>query len=239
MDKIKYLSRINLFKDLDLEQLESLAPVTPANTVTRKTIVASPHMPQKRLFFVKSGMVRLYRISKGGKELTVDILGDGHLFGEVGSFTTGSENLYAETIVDSIICTIDKNQFETIITAKPELGLRLIELVSLRLKEIEEMLELMAYGSVRKRLLYLLHKLCQKFGNEQAIHDEKESREGWVQLEIKLTHQELASMAGSIRETVTEQLKDFVAEGMIRKASLRNPLLVRPDRILTALENCD
>ncbi|MEW9670122.1 Crp/Fnr family transcriptional regulator [Ammoniphilus sp. 3BR4] len=201
-------------------------------------MVSSPHTPQKCLFLVKSGMVRLFRISKGGKELTVDILGEGHIFGEIGSFTTGSVNMFAETLEDSYICTINKFQFESIITAHPELGLKFIELVALRLKEVEEMLELMAYGSVRKRLLYLLYNVCQKFGKQQSIHAKQESGQSWVQLEIKLTHQELASMAGTIRETVSDHLKDFVSEGMISKASMRNPLSVRPDRVLKALEDC-
>ncbi|MFD1953196.1 Crp/Fnr family transcriptional regulator [Paenibacillus thailandensis] len=233
MDKIKYLSRIQLFDGLELEQLHNIAPVTPANTVKRKTVIASPHMPQKRLFLIKSGKVRLYRILKSGKELTVDLLGDGHLFGEAGSFTTGSESLYAETMEDSIICTLDKERFETIVKANPEIGLKLIGIVSSRLKEVEEMLELLAYGSVRRRLLYLLYKLSRKFGRQA------ESAQGWVRLEIQLTHQELASMAGSIRETVTEQLSGFVSEGLIGRTGVRSPLSVHPERILKAMETCN
>jgi len=239
LDKIKYLSRIDLFKGLDPEYLESLGPVTPAHIMKRKTIVASPQSPQKCLFLVKSGMVRLYRVTKGGKELTIDILGEGHIFGEAGSFTTGAENVFAETLEDSYICKINKHQFESIITAHPELGLKFIELVAFRLKEVEEMLELMAYGSVRKRLLYLLDRVCQKYGEPTSVHEKQEADQTWVRLGIQLTHQELESMAGSIRETVTEHLRNFVFEGMINKASFRNRLLVCPDRIKKALEDCD
>ena len=58
---------------------------------------------------------------------------------------------------------------------------------------MEELLEYMAYGSVRERLLLLLHKLASKFspGSEAA--------QDWMPLEIELTHQELATMTGSIR----------------------------------------
>lgn len=233
MDKLKYLSRIQLFHELDLKQISNLAEVTLANIVKRKTLIVSPHLPQKRLFLVKSGMVRLYRISKTGKELTVDLLGEGNIFGEIELFTTWSDGLYAETVEDSIICSIDKVQFEEVVKAHPVLGLKMIEIISLRLKEVEEMLELMAYGSVRKRLLYLLYKLSQKFGRKG------DTDEGWVQLEVKLTHQELASTAGSIRETVTEQLKNFESEGLISKDGLRSPISVQPERIVRAMEQCD
>ncbi|UOK57686.1 Crp/Fnr family transcriptional regulator [Bacillus sp. OVS6] len=126
-------------------------------------------MDQKILYLIKSGNVRLYKLSEGGKEFTIDILGTGHVFGEIGSFTTGSENMYAETWEDSIICTIDKNQFEKIIHDRPSVSLKFIEMVSNRLKEVEELLEYMAYSSVRKRLLFLLHKLAVKFGENCLV----------------------------------------------------------------------
>ncbi|RIX52068.1 Crp/Fnr family transcriptional regulator [Paenibacillus nanensis] len=231
MDKIKYLSRIKLFDGLELEQLQKLEPVTPLNIIRKNRMIAFPGELQKRLFLIKSGVVRLYRISSTGKELTVDLLGSGHIFGEVGSFTTGTEHLYAETKEDSVICTLDKDQFEAIVMRHPELGLKFIEMVSSRLKEMEEMLEMLAYGSIRQRLLYLLHKLAQKFG--RAL----ESDGDWLQLEISMTHQELASMAGSIRETVTEQLNQFVSEGLVRKAGPRSALLLQPERIRKAMHN--
>lgn len=233
MDKIKYLSRIQLFTGLELEQLRKLEPITPANLWKKKTTIASPYTPRNCLFLIKSGTVRLYRISSSGKELTVDLLGSGHIFGEIGSFTTGTENVYAETIEDSTICTLDKDRFESIVMERPELGLKFIEIISLRLREVEEMLELIAYGSVRKRLLYLLYKLSRKFGRQL------DADPGWLQLDVRITHQELASMAGSIRETVTEQLRRMIIEGVIGKAGSRSPFRVHPERLLRALEEID
>ncbi|WP_367649731.1 Crp/Fnr family transcriptional regulator [Paenibacillus sp. NEAU-GSW1] len=227
---MKYLSRIQLFNGLELEQLHHLEPHTPMNTVKRKTIIASPYMPQKRLFLVKSGKVRLYKLSKSGKELTVDLLGEGNIFGQVGSFTAGSQDLYAETIEDSVICTLETAQFEAIIKEYPELGLKFIEMTASRLKEVEEMLELMAYGSIRKRLLYLLYQLSQKFGRRT------DPDQGWIQLEVKITHQELASMAGCIRETVSEQLSGFMSEGLISRKGVRSPMSVQPELLFMAME---
>ncbi|WP_347815348.1 MULTISPECIES: Crp/Fnr family transcriptional regulator [Bacillaceae] len=97
MDKIKYLSRIQLLGDLELEELKKYEPVIPMKVVKKGTIISSPHMDQKILYLIKSGKVRLYRLTESGKEFTVDILETGHLFGDIGTFTTGSENLYAET----------------------------------------------------------------------------------------------------------------------------------------------
>lgn len=230
MDKSKFLSRVDLFQKLSKEELIQIEPITPMNTIKKGTIIASPQHGGKLLYLVKSGMVRLYKLSEGGKELTVDLLRVGHIFGEIGSFTISSENMYAEAWEDCVICTINKSQFEQLMREKPELALHFIEIISTRLKEVEEMMEHMAYGSVRKRLLFLLHKLSEKFGSG--------TNQEWIELEVKLTHQELASMMGSIRETVSEQLTQLSAEGIVSKEGLRKPLRVHPERLKMAWEVC-
>ncbi|WP_079912149.1 Crp/Fnr family transcriptional regulator [Paenibacillus sp. 32352] len=235
MDKVKYLSRIHWLSGLDRGELELLEPAAPLNKIKKGTVILSPLMEQKRLFLIKSGTVRLYRLSDSGKELTMDILGTGHLFGEAGAFTTGSPHLFAQTLEDSVICTMDKAQFDQVVRERPQLALRFIEIVSERLKEVEELLEQMAYGSVRKRLLYLLDKLLHKFGIEP---EDPDRQHGWMQLDVSLTHQELASMMGSIRETVTQLLNELAMEGIVRKAGPRKPLQIQPERLKSALTCC-
>ncbi|MBX9976574.1 Crp/Fnr family transcriptional regulator [Cytobacillus firmus] len=232
MDKIKYLSRMQLFGDLDLEELKKYEPITPMKVVKKGTIISSPHMDQKILYLIKSGKVRLYRLTESGKEFTIDILETGHVFGEIGTFTTGSENLYAEAWEDSVICRIDKVQFEKIIRENPSISLKLLEIISSRLKEVEELLEYMAYSSARKRLLFLVNKLTEKFGDKLLSSSPGE----WVALDIYITHQELAMMMGSIRETVTALLNEFNAEGIIRKAGRRGTMEVHSVRLKCALK---
>ncbi|MDM5225113.1 Crp/Fnr family transcriptional regulator [Cytobacillus sp. NJ13] len=232
MDKIKYLSRIQLFDHLELEELKKYEPVTPMKVVEKGTVFSSPHMDQKILYLIKSGRVRLYRLTESGKEFTVDILETGHVFGEIGTFTTGSENLYAEAWEDSVICRIDRVHFEKIIHENPSISLKLLEIISSRLKEVEELLEYMAYSSARKRLLFLLNKLTEKFGDKLSSSSPGE----WVALDIYITHQELAMMMGSIRETVTALLNEFNAEGIVRKSGRRGTMEVHRVRLKCALK---
>ncbi|MBD0382200.1 Crp/Fnr family transcriptional regulator [Paenibacillus sedimenti] len=236
MDKAKYLSRIDLFQGMTMEELKRLEPVTPMNIIKKGSVIASPHMDQKLLYLVKSGTVRLYKLTEDGKELTLDVLGAGHLFGEIGSFTTGSDNTYAETLEDSVICTIDNEQFKDLIRERPVMALKFIEIVSSRLREVQEMLEHLAYGSVRKRLLFLLYKLSQKFGVRSPIAEGGKGDAVWLDLNVKLTHEELASMLGSIRETVTHLINEFAAEGIVKKSGSRRSLSIQPESLKTALQ---
>ncbi|UUZ81057.1 helix-turn-helix domain-containing protein [Paenibacillus sp. P26] len=100
------------------------------------------------------------------------------------------------------------------------------------------MLEYMAYGTARKRLLYLLHKLSQKFGVRPAAGEGESTEPEWTELQISLTHQELASMMGSIRETVTVLLSGLVSEGIMKRRAPGNPLSVQAERLKAALQEC-
>lgn len=231
-EKLRYLSRINLFQSLTEEELAQIEPATPMEIVQKGTIISSPHLEQKRLYLIKAGAVRLYKLSADGKELTIDLLSTGHIFGGVGSFSVSSHHLYAQAREDSVICSIDKARFEVLMLEKPRLALHFIEIIANRLQQVEQMLELMAYGSVRKRLLYLLGKLTEKYeGERQADAPE------WIILTVNLTHQELANMMGCIRETVTETIHELTVEGIVKKTGQRKPLWVHQDRLRAALEN--
>lgn len=136
--------------------------------------------------------------------------------------------LFAVTMEDSVICEMDSGQFRKSITEKPELALKYIEIVTARLQETEDMLEYMAYGSVRKRLLYLFNKLVSKL-NPSASNEE------WIPISVQITHQELASMTGSIRETVTPILNQLAEEGILRREGARKPYSIHRSRLQAAL----
>lgn len=216
----------------ELQQMESIAPIT----VTKKgTLITTPNKSQKRLYLIKFGKVRMYTLSSGGKELTIDVLGTGHIFGEISLFAPGSHLIYAKAIEDSVICSIDKVQFEQIIMEKPDISLKLIKILSTRLKEMEEMMEQMAYGSVRNKLLFLLNRLSEKFGEPIDEHSAVDTE--WVQIGVRVTHQELASMMGSIRETVTELLNELISEGVVNRTSTRGLFIIHRQRLKESLDN--
>ncbi|AZV42885.1 Crp/Fnr family transcriptional regulator [Peribacillus asahii] len=235
MDKIKYLSRINLFHDLDIEELQQMESIAPITVTKKGTLITSPNKSQKRLYLIKWGKVRMYTISNNGKELTIDVLGSGHIFGEISLFAPGSHLIYTKAIEDSVICSIDKVQFEQIIMEKPDIALKIIKILSTRLKEMEEMMEQMAYGSVRNKLLFLLNRLSEKFGEPLNEHAGGETE--WIQLGVKVTHQELASMMGSIRETVTELLNELISEGVVNRTSTRGFFIIHLKRLKETIEN--
>lgn len=212
MDKLTMLSQINLFDELEMSDLKQIDNVSDMQPLKKGTLILGPEKPMKALFLLKQGTVRLYRSNAAGKQLTVDLLGDGNIFGETSSFSLTDDFVYAEAMSDVYVCVIGKTQFETLISENPKLAIKFIEILSSRLKEIYEMSENLALHSVKYRILSLLLKLSEKFGKR---------KNEWQTIDIKLTHYDIATMIGSTRETVSATIGDLKKAGYIKK----NPLV--------------
>lgn len=172
----------------------------------------APARPEPVLYLLKRGYVRLYRTSPEGRQLTVSLLGPGNVFGELGGLSTGTRHSFAEAATDVLICAMRQEDLERLMRTYPEVAVRMVRLLSGRLRELEDLLEALALSSVRTRLLHLLVKLAQRFG----IREGRLSR-----LHVRLSHQDLADMAGCSRETVTLTLRELMARGLVRTGRRR------------------
>ncbi|WP_241494622.1 Crp/Fnr family transcriptional regulator [Bacillus coahuilensis] len=130
MNKLFMLSQINLLDELPHHQLEEINEMTSSSPIKKGTMILSPNHEMRSLYFLKKGQVRLYKLSPSGKEFTVDILGQGNIFGETSSFSLSEDHIYAQTMVDSYICTLSKVRFEELLRKRSDLSLKLISILS-------------------------------------------------------------------------------------------------------------
>ncbi len=163
------------------------------------------------LFLLKKGRVQLYRLSPEGKKLIVATLGPGAIFGEMSLVGQGMYNTFAEAAEDCLLCVMSRTDVENLIVSKPRVALRFIEAIGKRLTEAEARLEATTFKSIPARLASLLLRLAEESG---PVVD------GY-------THQELAEMLGTYRETTTQTLNDFKAQGLIeigrKRIELKDP----------------
>ena len=208
MDKLTLLSEISLLDELPMEDLQIIDSMSEMKPVKKGTLILNPTNPIEALFFLKKGQVRLYRMNSNGKQFTVDILVDGNIFGETSSVSLTDEHVYAEAMTDTYLCILGKKEFENFIEKNPKIALKFINILSTRLKEIYSMSEKIALGDVKYRLLYLLLKLSEKSGKR---------KKEWQTIDIKVTHQDIANMIGSTRETTSSLISQLKKEGIIKK----------------------
>ena len=224
-DQLFYLSRINMFADLDPETLRRLDGISPSATVPKGRVLLRPFESSSVLYLLKRGRVRLYRLSDDGKVMTLAILGDGNVFGATPSVALHSQDVYAETIEDSLVCAMHQPDVERMLHDHPAVALRLMQVLSARVTDLEEQIASLAHDDVRQRLLHLLATLAQQFGVVEGR---------LVRLNLPLTHADLASMVGSTRETVSTILSTLSREGVVRTD--RRKVSVDPVRIAAALD---
>lgn len=208
MDKLFLLSQISLLDELPMEDLKIIDELSEMKPVKKGTLILSPDNTIEALFFLKKGQVRLYRMNQNGKQFTVDILVDGNIFGETSTMSLTDDQIYAEAMTETYLCILGKNEFEDFIEKNPKIAIKFINILSTRLKELYSLSEKIALGDVKYRILYLLLKLSEKTGRR---------KNEWQTIEMKLTHQDVANMIGSTRETTSAIISQLKKEGFIKK----------------------
>ncbi len=191
---------MDLFRDFSKEDMAWLDRLTNMVECRKGQLVYSPEDGGEVLFLLKKGTVQIYRLSPEGKKLIISTLGPGTFFGEMSLFGQGMYDSFAEASEDAILCAMRRSHLEQIILAKPSVALRLLQVLGGRLRDSQRALEELAFKPVPARLASLLLRLWEEAGGRPITG---------------LTHQDLADMAGTLRETTTEVLNHFRAAGLI------------------------
>ncbi|MCZ8516954.1 Crp/Fnr family transcriptional regulator [Paenibacillus filicis] len=207
MNKLWYLSQISLFDALPMEDLMEIDKMSPMVKLKKGELIQTPDTFREGLYMLKEGKLKLYKINAEGKQFIVSILGAGNVFGEVDSFSLGTRDTFIETMENTILCSLDKDQFERFLIERPHLAVKLMKELSALLKDRDAMLAQLALGDVREKILHLLVALAGKFGIAE---------ENFHKIDIPLSHQEIGNMIGSTRETVTVALNELAKEHVIK-----------------------
>jgi len=214
-DKRAYLSMVEIFQDLAPSDMEHLERVTAMVTCERGRVFYTPDERAEVLFILKKGDVSISRISPDGRKLMVETLGYGSIFGEMAVLGQRMHENYAEALTECLICVMSRADVEDLLLSDPRIAIRIVQSLSDRLTRAEERLEEMAFKGVPARLASLLLRL--------AIDNDWRGRP----LLAGLTHQQLAELIGTSRETVTLTLNTFRTDGLLEIARKRVTLLDR------------
>ena len=218
--KSSYLSGIDIFRDLNAREHAEIESVITKFSCAPGKMFYMPEDHGEVLFYLITGKVHLYRISMTGKKLITAILEPGSFFGETSVLGHGVHSTFAESVEVCTISVMDCQDFVRLLHTKPQVALRFAEAMGSRMNLLEVNLEELAFKNVPSRLAGLLLRSAQK--QDRAV-------------EVKgFTHQDLGEMVGSYRETVTQTLNDFKANGLIEIGRKRITLLDRRSLELVA-----
>lgn len=206
--KVRFLSDTDIFRDLSSRELEEIDRQTAMSTCRRGKVFYTPGETGEVLFILKRGRVNLYRINPDGKKLVTATIEPGTVFGEMSLVGQGMHDTFAEAAEECTLCVMSRSDVEHLLLSKPRVGLRFMELMAKRLREVEARMETVAFKSVPARLAASLLDLAQ---DDNKI--------------VGVSHQDLADIVGTYRETVTRILNEFRGEGFIQLGRLNVTLL--------------
>jgi len=218
-EKLWHLKNCNLFEQLTPERLKKLEGFCSARKFTRGNPIYLPADQANAVFLLASGRAKICNISSDGKQAILAFIEPGELFGELAVLESGDRDEYAEATEPSMVILIPATQMQQLMAEYPDVSLGVTKIIGLRRRRIERRLKYLLFRSNRQRLIHALLELVEQYGVRSA--------EG-IELAIKLTHQDLANIIGSTRETVTVVLGELQSEGCI--------LLGRRKITLTAIE---
>ncbi|MGH3086990.1 MAG: Crp/Fnr family transcriptional regulator [Rubrobacteraceae bacterium] len=201
----------------DLEDFERAGLRTVQRNFGPKDMIFAPGDPDDQLYFLISGVIRLYKIYGDYKEATTALLKDRGIFGKISLVEGRWQDVFAEAVTDATVASVQKASIEQVIKSRPEFALKLFSALSERLRQSDKVIESLLHREVSTRLATLLLNLSERFGEDNGRG---------VELDVRLTHQDLANMIASTREAVSKVMSEFQRDGYIetknRKISLLN-----------------
>ncbi len=152
------------------------------------------------LYVLVSGVMKLFRPYSGSKEATLRLLRSWDIFGHLAFAGEARQRAYAEAVTECRVTKIPKVFVERAVRQEPRVAFKIMTLLELRLVQYEELVKCLLPRETEVRLANLLPLLAQKFGERQ---------DSAVIIDLRLTHQDLAAMVASTRESVTKVLNEM------------------------------
>lgn len=206
MQKIKCMKELALFATLDFTEREKIGVLAGKKVYRKNEMIFRDGDPAQTIYLIKYGRVRLFKVSEGGKEITLDILKEDDIFGENTFFEENARHtMNAQAMEDTFICSCNKEHF-AILLQNPRTALKIIQLLGGKLNNYTEKVASIAFQDVKGRISAMLLRLAGEYG--------KPSPEGTI-IDIDLTHQDIASLVNASRVMVTNVLGDLKQEGAI------------------------
>lgn len=200
------MSEVDIFADLDDREMGAIAAAAPMREFSAGELLFAPPQPMETLFILKQGRVRIFRLSADGRALTTAIVTPGTIFGEMLLLGQQMHDNFAEALDKVTVCVMSRDDVQQFLLSDARIAARISEILGNRVSQLERRLSDTVFKSVPERIATTLCLLA----------DQQQSRPLTRGLQVSLTHEQVAALTGTSRETTTKILNEFADQGLLR-----------------------
>src|SRR5215218_2503838 len=202
----RYSQRVQIFSGLGPEEMSRIATHARSLRKARGEFIYIAGDRADNVYILKRGRMKLSVLAESGKEIAIDIIQPGEIFGEFALVDESLRSNMTQALDDVLMWVFSKHDFTTLLTSQPKLALNYIKLVGDRRRRMEKKLSDITSKAVSARICQLLHELSTSSIEVETIASD---------YLVPLTHHDVASLIGAARQTTTTVLNDLERRGII------------------------
>jgi len=206
------LRKCEVLSDVPMDVVQQLLRGAKLGSFRPRQVVYLPGDRAQGVFFVAQGRVKISKVTRDGKELTLAYRVGGDFFGEPCLLEGGPREEMAEAMDATLAVEVDREVLDDALRTSGQTAYRFTRALITRRKDLESRVEQLIFKDVGAKLAELLLEL----GEQHGIKDDR-----GVVVGLKITHQEMANLIGSTRETVSLTLSQFKRRGLIQTEGRR------------------
>jgi CRP-like cAMP-binding protein len=205
-EALEALRSIPLFSSVSDEDLLPIASLLIERRFPKHKTIVEEGLPGDYMYIISEGRVQVSKLSDDGREKILEFLDAGDFFGEMSLLDNAPRSASVRALVESRVLALSRSDFLTVLRRSPDLAMAVIQELTRRLRQVDEQASSLSFQRVKERTKGLLVRLAR---DDAAYHDRR--------VTPTLTHQQIADMIGTSRETVTRALKGLKEHGWLQQ----------------------
>jgi CRP-like cAMP-binding protein len=205
-DALQRARAIPLFAQVADDDLEQIASHLIERRYPKNTTIVEEGLPGDYMYIIREGRVKVTKLSDDGREKILEFLDEGAFVGEMALFERAPRSASVKTLTPVRLLALSQTDFIGLLKKSPDLAMAVIQELSRRLRTINEQASALSFQRVKDRTKGLLVRLAREPQGDG-------SRRGTP----SLTHQQIADMIGTSRETVTRVVKELKTDGWLEQ----------------------
>ncbi|MEN3037568.1 MAG: Crp/Fnr family transcriptional regulator [Candidatus Kryptonium sp.] len=199
------IKQIPLFSELSTDELRKFTQISQLKKFSKKEIIFSEGDPYLGFYILLKGVVRIFKLTPDGRDITLQIVEPFNLVAEIPLFEGKTYDSNCEALEDTILLFIPREKFLQLFIKNPKISLKILQGFAKRLKELTQQIEALTSKDVLQRLATYL---AEEYEKQCHNKDKKE-------ITLNISRSTLASYLGTVIETLSRALRKLQDDGLI------------------------